>query len=381
MEASTETNEAAAEKLEKTEEAKSQKGDSSNPNLYDECLETWQVSAMVFFLSKMRNMARRYELFSDWDEVIIYPAKTHTISKRKASDDSLEGELLKSASKRKKKKSQPILADEVSLEVIFDTMTSCYDAIKEVEGSLPDGSDCIDFHIQIVESIRQRCGDDGFKVLYFDDTGEDEEIVPVIVVDKHRQKVIVAFRGRSRNDWDVNVSLFKKRVKNPLYAMKQDKKALRQSLSEKSLITSKKLKSQPKTILMHDEFYDALFDFDSKVGDETKYSHILKKTLEVLEEYAGYKLEVTGLSLGGALCQVFASHLATETHRLIIKPVTCIAFASPKVGSMAFNGVVQVGAQCSHKLLQIPHGVFIFKWSSDIYSALKTLLYISVLKN
>mmetsp|Transcript_9682 Transcript_9682/g.12200 ORF Transcript_9682/g.12200 Transcript_9682/m.12200 type:complete len:238 (+) Transcript_9682:2-715(+) len=73
----------------------------------------------------------------------------------------------------------------------------------------------------------------------------------------------------------------------------------------------------------------------------SKYDYIMRKALTVLKEYPGYKLDVTGLSLGGALCQVFSMYAAAETDPIIKKPVTCYSFASPKIGALTYRRAIQ----------------------------------------
>jgi Lipase (class 3) len=57
--------------------------------------------------------------------------------------------------------------------------------------------------------------------------------------------------------------------------------------------------------------------------------------------YPGYKLYITGHSLGGALATLFALEVAALRDSSIVKPVTCISIASPKVGNMSFRRAFQ----------------------------------------
>jgi len=64
----------------------------------------------------------------------------------------------------------------------------------------------------------------------------------------------------------------------------------------------------------------------------------------LLQEYPGYRVYITGHSLGGALSTVFAFQAAasTETWNLHLPtPITCISFASPMVGNLAFRRAFQ----------------------------------------
>lgn len=63
--------------------------------------------------------------------------------------------------------------------------------------------------------------------------------------------------------------------------------------------------------------------------------------LRLYDIYPGYKLYITGHSLGGALATLFAFEVAASTDPRIVKPVTCISIASPKVGNMSFRRAFQ----------------------------------------
>jgi hypothetical protein len=69
---------------------------------------------------------------------------------------------------------------------------------------------------------------------------------------------------------------------------------------------------------------------DSDAPDKRKYDEILEDIKPLLEANPGYKLYVTGHSLGAALSSVVAFYLACDDS--IPKPVTCLNYASPRVG-------------------------------------------------
>jgi triacylglycerol lipase len=60
----------------------------------------------------------------------------------------------------------------------------------------------------------------------------------------------------------------------------------------------------------------------------------------LIEANPEYSLYTTGHSLGGALSTLFAFEVAANDR--ILKPVTCITIASPKVGNLAFRRAFQV---------------------------------------
>lgn len=68
----------------------------------------------------------------------------------------------------------------------------------------------------------------------------------------------------------------------------------------------------------------------------TKYDEILGELKKILSANPGYKLYVSGHSLGAAMATVFSFFLANEPNDVIPKPVSCINFASPRVGDGNF---------------------------------------------
>ena len=320
--------------------------ESPSPNLCDECVEMCEFASMMFFLSKMRNLARDNELFKDssintWGKRSL--SINRNISSNNVNEDNFDGEIRI----KTEQEQHCILKEYVKLSDIVDTMQSCHEAITEVEGKLPNGNDRVNLHINIVEEMLARGGDDAYQIACFDDLEEDEEIVPAIIIDNYREQVIVAFRGsQSTNDWKVNFTATQSMVKNPVYAMKNEKEAITEFLNKESDVPKRLLMKQPRKMRMHKGFYNAIFDESSKAGMGSKYDYIMKKILAVLKDHQGYRLISTGSSLGGALCQVFAIHAAAETNPLIVKPVKCYSFASPKVGTLSYRRAVQVSGIC-----------------------------------
>jgi hypothetical protein len=71
----------------------------------------------------------------------------------------------------------------------------------------------------------------------------------------------------------------------------------------------------------------------------TKKDQILKAVRDLLAKYPGYKVYVTGHSLGAALSTIAAYYLSVEDD--IPKPVTCLNFASPRVGDRNFLQAIE----------------------------------------
>ena len=71
---------------------------------------------------------------------------------------------------------------------------------------------------------------------------------------------------------------------------------------------------------------------EDDAADKRKYDEIMEDMKPLLADNPDYKIYVTGHSLGAALSTIVAFYLACEDDAIIPKPVTCINFASPRVG-------------------------------------------------
>lgn len=72
----------------------------------------------------------------------------------------------------------------------------------------------------------------------------------------------------------------------------------------------------------------------------TKCEVIIEKLSSVFRDYPEYSLFITGHSLGGALATLFAFEAACLQRREIPTLITCINFASPKVGNSHFSRAI-----------------------------------------
>jgi len=161
---------------------------------------------------------------------------------------------------------------------------------------------------------------------YFDDVFQKQELVFAITKDDTNKRIVVIFRGTenalaAKTNWLTNVSLLKKAVETP-------------ELVKEALPKGK--------IHFHTGFYNYIFSTtadDSDEATERKYDVIIKEVKTLLKENPGYKLYVTGHSLGAAVSTVFAFYATCEDD--IPKPVTCINFASPRNGDSNFRKVIE----------------------------------------
>jgi len=102
---------------------------------------------------------------------------------------------------------------------------------------------------------------------------------------------------------------------------------------------------QSATVSVHHGFREYLFGSSRLrkgwTSEESKHEKIMKQLMELFEQYPGYRLYVTGHSLGGALATLFAFEAAASEDPRIPKPVSCINVASPKVGGLSFRRAFQ----------------------------------------
>jgi hypothetical protein len=102
---------------------------------------------------------------------------------------------------------------------------------------------------------------------------------------------------------------------------------------------------QSRHIGIHSGFYEYLFASQRKTDPTNKYQQIIHNLQNLLtkeESLRSYPINVAGHSLGGALATLFCLYLVLETDTIQPElPVTCITFASPKVGNIQFARAFQ----------------------------------------
>ena len=76
--------------------------------------------------------------------------------------------------------------------------------------------------------------------------------------------------------------------------------------------------------------------------ERSKKDQVLEAVKEVLRKYPGYRIYTTGHSLGAAMATLASYYLATDRDIIPNCPVTCLNFASPRVGDGNFLDAVQV---------------------------------------
>ena len=260
---------------------------SSWPSVFDESYEMILAAIMIYGIVDLRTLAR---------------------------EGLIDGRLM----------SVPISSTDI-VQLVMQNRSAIYDNI---------GYDAAALYLDAFDSISQQ-EQEGFEVDYNSETGETSlvsfdvvdvgddnsksELVYGICVHQARRRITVIFRGcTTRKDWSVSVETFLTECENPLF---EDSNDARQNL--------------PRTLSIHRGFHRYLFGTNGD-NDDNKFQSIIKKLDHLLSDYPDYDIYVTGHSLGGALCTVFAFY-AAATAPTLLGPITCIPIASPMVGNLSFE--------------------------------------------
>eukprot|EP00591_Stephanopyxis_turris_P000854 CAMPEP_0195517456 /NCGR_PEP_ID=MMETSP0794_2-20130614/10886_1 /TAXON_ID=515487 /ORGANISM="Stephanopyxis turris, Strain CCMP 815" /LENGTH=447 /DNA_ID=CAMNT_0040646269 /DNA_START=21 /DNA_END=1364 /DNA_ORIENTATION=+ len=157
------------------------------------------------------------------------------------------------------------------------------------------------------------------EVVYIDDSeGDENEIVYGLSVDHSKKRVIVCFRGTTcRADVFADIKI---------------------------RLTGAALPNCDSQVKLHRGFFDYLFSKDRyqershEAEDICKFRSIMVHIRDLLKANKGYKLYVSGHSLGAALASLFA--LCASKSDQISTPVTCVSVASPYVGDKNWRRAV-----------------------------------------
>lgn len=188
----------------------------------------------------------------------------------------------------------------------------------------------------------QHCGDDHAL----------NECVYTIITNSKLEQVTLSFRGSiTMQDWITDAKLVSGALANPLYDPED------------------KGNNQPEFVGVHRGFRDYLYDvkdplippislskLQSKIKKVTskeeeeeleeatvrqnKIDVILDQVQELMDANPGYKLYITGHSLGGALAMLTSVQASVRFAQPGI-PVTCVTIANPRVGDNRFRAAIQ----------------------------------------
>jgi len=161
-----------------------------------------------------------------------------------------------------------------------------------------------------LKQVVQLSGSSNRDILYIEDSdGDEKEIVYGISIDHVKKRLIVCFRGTATpKDIRSDVKITQKKVVLPNSSVE---------------------------VNIHRGFHAYLFDKDlykERFGsvDIDKYTSIMNKLVPLVEKHPGFKVYITGHSLGAGLSSLFAFSAAQSDK--LPKPVTCVSIASPYCG-------------------------------------------------
>eukprot|EP00573_Skeletonema_grethae_P012825 CAMPEP_0201694300 /NCGR_PEP_ID=MMETSP0578-20130828/6621_1 /ASSEMBLY_ACC=CAM_ASM_000663 /TAXON_ID=267565 /ORGANISM="Skeletonema grethea, Strain CCMP 1804" /LENGTH=385 /DNA_ID=CAMNT_0048179969 /DNA_START=8 /DNA_END=1165 /DNA_ORIENTATION=+ len=264
-------------------------------NLYDESLRMLWASSLVYSFAKLLQAGRAGKL----DLGNTFPPEVLAMYKEERLDArGLEGENGLSFTKVVEilKLNEDFLTEDASwayTSSIIEKLRAIEDADKSSDSLFLETFASIDASTQCVYGV---------------------------VKDIVNKRVTVVFRGSTggdTRDWQTNFTAQLEDLRTP--------KLLKGSLKGK-------LKER---LLVHRGFYEYIFN-NSLADGAQRYDMILEDIKPFVEQ-EGYKLYVTGHSLGAALSSMLAFKLAGKNKSWIPKPVVCINYASPIVGTNGFR--------------------------------------------
>lgn len=264
-------------------------------NLYDDSLRMLWVSKLVYSFASLLKEGRAGNL----DLGDTFPPEVLALYKDERLDvRGLEGD------------------NGLSFNKIVKVVAANKENLRKIESDADYVADIIE-KIQAIEDA-----DDSSESLHLETFASIDaatQCVYGVVKDSAKKRITIAFRGStdfSTRDWQTNFNAYMEDMRTP--------KLLRDKLEG----------SLKEDILVHRGFYSYIFDNKLADGDQ-RYDMILNDIKSFAEQ--GYKIYVTGHSLGAALSSLLAFKLAGSGKDWIPKPITCISYASPLVGSSDFR--------------------------------------------
>ncbi|CAB9513669.1 Phospholipase A1 [Seminavis robusta] len=188
-----------------------------------------------------------------------------------------------------------------------------------------------------------------FTVCAVQDDNIETELVYAICVDTARRRITVIFRGCStRKDWTICATNILKEQLNPLFRLDLENQ-------------------QPEYIAIHSGYCDYLFNANNQASGVSKFEELATRLEALQQEYPGYRIYVTGHSLGAALATVFSFQAAaTGRPKQQQDAISVINFASPMVGNLAFETAFrQLEAEGKIRCLRITNHFDIFTQLPD----------------
>ncbi len=265
-------------------------------NLYDESLRMLWCSKLVYSFASLLEAGREGKL----DLGDTFPPEVLAAYKDKRLDvRGLDGE------------------HGLSFNKVAEIVRANADYFMENVGDAEYVGDVIE-QLQAIEDADE--SNDSFFLETFASIDASTQCVYGVVKDIVNKRVTVVFRGSTASgtrDWQTNFRAQLEGLRTP--------KLLEGSLKGK-------LKDR---LLVHRGFYEYIFN--NSLADGAQRFDMILEDIKPFVEQEGYMMVVTGHSLGGALSSMLAFKLAGSAKSWIPKPVICINYASPMVGTNGYR--------------------------------------------
>ena len=299
--------------LDESESFLNNNNNSSNgnewPSVYDEVKDMLSSAILMYGVVDLRTLAR-----------------SQTRSDRFDQDRSMEKLLSLPVSARDiaslLSKHEGAIEDEIGRKST-DLYLDAFDAIEEQSSTARNQSQESEQELKLTASGKISLVPVSFDVVVVDDEKQESELVYAICLDTARKRITVLFRGCSTTmDWTICANNYLNERDNPLYQQPQLDRDTNNTAQE-----------QPEKIAIHQGYCTYLFRINPTTN-ASKFDSIVRHVRSLLQQHEGYRVYVTGHSLGAAMATVFAFQ-AAATQKLGL--ITCIHFASPMVGNLAFE--------------------------------------------
>lgn len=262
------------------------------PNLYEEAIPMLWASKLVYAFADLLEAGRTGKLELDFPAEVIEKYKDQRFDVRDLNDGN---------------------------GMAFNTIAKI---VKDNQAKLSEINSDSEYVGQVLDKLKViEDAEEGNSIWLetFNSIDEATQCVYGVVKDDNLKRIIVVFRGSSdlgTRDWQTNLSAQMAEMRTP------------------KLLVDKMKGKLAQRVLVHRGFYNYIFN-NKKADKEQRYDMILDDIKPFVQE--GYKIYVTGHSLGAALSSLLSFKLAGSDKEWIPKPITCISYASPFNGSTGFG--------------------------------------------
>ena len=281
---------------------------------------------MASFFNKMRNLSIKSEVDRVINEKVMPQPPVHqevTIMLSGALTIYLVADLRDLARAGKATVTLEDLEPPISIHKVLGIIKENKEALKE-SGAYVD----IEERLTALENLKLHNNfgimntllRETVRVVEFVDVNAKDELVHAITVNDAQKRITVVFRGSvTTKDFITDAKVGQVKVDNPAFRLDE--------------------KTSKDAFRLHFGFYEYLFKKKCPNNKKlSRYESIVASVKELLKQKPGYKLNVTGHSLGGALCTLFGFFAAAddEISKLTSGPVRVVSIASPYVGNVKF---------------------------------------------